>query len=346
MMFRADAPAPLMPTPVAPPMPAATEAASEKTLMSASEVALTVTPAAVLTSAPASSARTTPSITLRARDTPSDSAAPVDAPMPAAIEAAPANAVMLDALEASAATALALMTLARVPAANAVRVPACTRTPIWFSAQTPEALTPTPVPPPRPTATEPETTSASMVWLASALKTTSPSVSIRVSSATARTVAIASSPTAPKPSWPIRLRATEMPMDAPTPVDEPAPTAADSEAMVAEIRDWLTALRSMFSVALTSLKRRMASVEPLKRLTATAPAPLNAMPAPPAAMPMAADAATDTALMLLRAMLTAWPSKVRTKLLPSASVIFQDVPASMIETASSGSTSFQLTSSE
>jgi hypothetical protein len=61
--------------------------------------------------------------------------------MPAAIEAAPANAVMLDLLEAAAVTALALITLARVPTADSVSVPACTRAPVWFSAHTPEALT-------------------------------------------------------------------------------------------------------------------------------------------------------------------------------------------------------------
>ena len=68
--------------------------------------------------------------------------------------------------------------------------------------------------------------------------------------------------------------------------------------MVLSLLAWRTTSPSS---AVAELARSSASVDPLRVLTATAPAPLNAKPEPPPLMPMAAEAATDTALMLLRA---------------------------------------------
>ena len=189
--------------------------------------------------------------------------------------------------------------LGRLPRPWSVRLPARTRVPIWFSAQTPEPLAASPVPPPPATAAEPEKTTASMLWLASADNDTFPKVETALSSNKARTVAMALSPTVPKPSWPIKLRATEMPMEAPTPV--PAPPAIDTEreAMVAEILASDSANRLIFCVALAVLLTSKASVEPAMVLIATAPAPLKAKPELPT--PMAAEAATEMALMLFLA---------------------------------------------
>ena len=297
----ADAPAPLTPTPVAPPKAMATEAARPKTWMSASEMAWTVTVLFELRLAPSREASTTPSMMLRASETPTDKAAPVPPPKAAASEAAPATARIDERSLACTSTSSASMSLGRSPRADKVVTPACTRVPIWFSAQTPEPLAARPVPPPPASAAEPETTKALMTWRPSARRSSTPPASMSESMTRARTVAIASSPTMPKPSWPIRLRATAMPMDAPSPVPEPTPTATDKAAMVALMVLSLDALSTTSpSAAVAEPLRSKASVEPLMVLTATAPAPLKARPEPPPLMPMAAEAATDTALMLLR----------------------------------------------
>ena len=181
-----------------------------------------------------------------------------------------------------------------------VSTPAWTRLPIWFSAQTPDPAMPTPESDPNPTATEPDSTSASMVCLASALSNRSPAARTVLLITKACTVAMALSPTTPKPSWPIRLRAIEMPIDAPTPGPMPAATATDSEAMVAEMLDWLCASSWTLAALVTTLLPINASVCPITELIATAPAPLTATATLLADAAMAADAATDTALMLLR----------------------------------------------
>ncbi len=65
---------------------------------------------------------------------------------------------------------------------------------------------------------------------------------ISLSITRARTVAIASSPTLPNPAWPMRLRATEMPIEAPTPV-WPAAIATEIAATRAAITESLSACR-------------------------------------------------------------------------------------------------------
>ena len=239
---------------------------------------------------------------LRASETPIDRAAPTLPPKAAASEAAPAKERIDERSVACTSTSPASMSLGRSPNSVAVLAPACTRVPIWFSAHTPEPLAARPLPPPRPTAAEPETTRELMTWRASARKSSTPPVVTSESMMRARTVAIESSPTRPKPSWPIRLRATAMPMDAPRPLPLPPAMATDRAAIVALMPLSLLACSTTSpSSALAEPARSKASVEPLMVLRATAPAPLKARPEPPPLMPMAAEAATDTALMLLRA---------------------------------------------
>ncbi len=92
----ADAPAPLIPTPVVPPSPAPTEAARLNTLMLASDFASTWTVFADVSLAPSNPASTEPSITLRARETPIDSATPVVPPKATASVDAAATDLMVD----------------------------------------------------------------------------------------------------------------------------------------------------------------------------------------------------------------------------------------------------------
>ncbi len=217
-------------------------------------------------------------------------------------------------------------------------MPACTRVPILFSAHTPEPLAARPVPAPKPTATEPEKTSASMVCRPVANSVRSPSASMSLSTTSARMVAIESAPERPKPSAPIRLRATEMPIEAPTPVELLAAIAADNAATVAAIFESETATMLRSPAAWTVLDSSTASVAPRIALMATAPAPLNARPDPPAETPIAAEAATDTALMLLRRTASSPPSRARLKLLPAASTMRQTSPRSSIDTDSVGRT--------
>ena len=107
-------------------------------------------------------ASTTPSITFRASDTPTEIATPVW-PNAAAMVAAPANELMSDTSLAAMSISPTMMRLGRAPAVvDAVSMPDCTRTPIWFSAQTPEPLTATPVWP-AAMAADPATTSASII---------------------------------------------------------------------------------------------------------------------------------------------------------------------------------------
>ena len=296
--LRADTPAPLTPTPVAPPSAMAIDAARPKTWMSASDSACTVTLVLELSTAPSSDASTEPSMMLRAKETPTDTATPMVPPKAADKEAAPAKDRIEERSVAWTKTPSASTVLLR--SAVSVVTPACTRVPIWFSAQTPEPLRARPVVPPAATAAEPDTTKASMTWRASARRSSQPAALTSESLTRARTVAMALSPSMPKPSWPIRLRATAMPMDAPRPVLVPTPTATDKAAMVALMVLSLDALSTTSPSAVAELARNKASVEPLMVLTATAPAPLKARPDAEALMPMAAEAATETALMLLR----------------------------------------------
>ena len=84
----------------------------------------------------------------------------------------------------------------------------------------------------------------------------------------------------------------------------PPATATDKAAIVEAIVASLEA-RTLRSPALsTVLPMISASIAPRIELTATAPAPLKAMPWPPAEMPTAAEAATETALMLMRSIET------------------------------------------
>ncbi len=122
-----------------------------------------------------------------------------------------------------------------MPNLVSVKTPACTSVPISFCAHTPEPLAAIPVPLLPATAADPEMTSASITCLASARRSRLPPKVISESIATALMVAVAASPNTPKPSLPIRLRATEMPIEAPTPLLLPAPTATDSETIVAAI---------------------------------------------------------------------------------------------------------------
>ena len=270
--------------------------------MSASDKDCTVTVVLALSTAPSIEDRTELLMTLRAKDTPTDRATPLPPPKAAARDAAPAKARMDERSVARTRTSSASMALGRSPKAVRVVTPACTRVPIWFSAHTPEPLAAMPLPAPTAIAAEADTTRASMTWRASARRSSTPPVVTSESMTKARTVAMALSPTMPKPSWPIRLRATAMPMEAPRPEPVPAPTATDKAAMVAEMVLSLLALSTTSpSSAVAELARSSASVDPLRVLTATAPAPLKAKPEPPPLMPMAAEAATDTALMLLRA---------------------------------------------
>ena len=196
----ADAPAPLTPTPVAPPTAIAIEAARPNTWMSASDKACTVTVVLALSTAPSSEASTEVLMVLRANDTPTDTATPLPPPKAAASEAAPANARMDDRSVARTKTSLASMVLGRSPKAVKVVTPACTRVPIWFSAHTPEPLAAMPLPAPTAIAAEADTTRASITWRASARKSSTPPVVTSESMTLARTVAIALSPTMPKPS--------------------------------------------------------------------------------------------------------------------------------------------------
>ena len=176
------------------------------------------------------------------------------------------------------------------------------RMPIWFCAHTPEPLAATPAELPTPTAAEPATTSAEMVCWEAAFIFRSPSEVMLESITKARVVAMAASPTAPKPSWPIRLRATDTPIEAPTPAaPPPAAMAADRAAMREEIEASLCAWITTSPLATTLAWRNTASVEPMTELMATAPAPEMATALPPPKL-MAAEAATEVALMALRVM--------------------------------------------
>ena len=98
----------------------------------------------------------------------------------------------------------------------------------------------------------------------------------------------------------MKLRATAMPMDAPMPTDAPPPIAAVAATTVESMSDELSAVSVTLPPLSITLSSPRATV--LLRITfcATAPAPLTAMPTPPPPMPTATDAATDTALIVLR----------------------------------------------
>ncbi len=122
-------PAPARPTP-ARPAPAAAEAATPRALMVAASVARTSTsPLRARTAWPFSAlsamkALTLFSISLRARDRPTDTAKPA-APMPTATEALPVKASMMDVSLASTRTASAVMPRApAAPSASSGPVPA------------------------------------------------------------------------------------------------------------------------------------------------------------------------------------------------------------------------------
>ena len=101
-MFIADAPAPLTPTPAEPPpMPTASAAAMAITSMLAADLAITFRSPLAASRAPAISASTWVAITLRAKDTPIDTATPFCTPPPSATDTAATTAVMLALLLAS-----------------------------------------------------------------------------------------------------------------------------------------------------------------------------------------------------------------------------------------------------
>ena len=286
------------------PAASAIDAAAARTRIVESELASTSTVPRASSSAPCRLASTTPSMMLRDSETPIDTATPVW-PKAAAIVAAPAKALISEVSVARAEASCTTMREGRAPTvAEAVSTPDCTRTPIWFSAHTPEPLTATPVWP-AAIAAEPATTKASMVWRVVADRSRSPLAVMSLSTTRARTVEIASSATLPKPSWPIRLRATDTPIEAPTAVC-PAAIATDSAATRAAITASLRALTLTSPCACTVLSSSSASVSPAIELTATAPAPEIAIPVRP--MPTAADAATAIALMLVRVTATVSPA--------------------------------------
>ena len=174
--------------------------------------------------------------------------------------------------------------------------------------------------------------------------TTSPALELsELSCNSARTWAMPLS--LPKPALPIRLRATEMPIEAPTPLPELAAIDTDRAATVAEMRPSLSAYRPMSWAPVTWVLPSKASVLPMRVLTATAPAPLKARAEPPPEAAIEAEAATDRALMLLRVNLS--PSFMRSmvKLRPSASTSFQVLPASSTDSVSFGSSLSQLMAS-
>ena len=97
---------------------------------------------------------------------------------------------------------------------------------------------------------------------------------------------------------PMLFWATATPIDAPTPLLPPKPTANDAATTVAWIAEVLAALTFILPATVTVDRSTIASVCVCTLLIATAPAPLSATPDwPPTPMPT--EAATDTALMLL-----------------------------------------------
>ena len=115
MMFIADAPAPLTPTPAVPPTAAASAAAMDVTSMLAADLAITFRSPLAASRAPAISASTWVAITLRAKDTPIDTATPALLPNAAAIAAAPAKAWIRELSRASMSTLRTEMSLKRWP---------------------------------------------------------------------------------------------------------------------------------------------------------------------------------------------------------------------------------------
>ena len=100
MTFVASAPAPLTAMPALPPMPAASEAATDVALIDEDSVAMTLT-APLVVVIPSFALRiyacTSLLMLLRASETPMDSEIPASPPKDAASDAAPATATMVDA---------------------------------------------------------------------------------------------------------------------------------------------------------------------------------------------------------------------------------------------------------
>ena len=290
----ATAPAPLTPMPAPPPKPAAIAAANATTRIAASSAAVTVMlPRVVATSSASKIVATTVLLmVLNASPMPIATDTPAVRPNDAASETAPASASMVELL-----AAVTLMLPASMPAAPSPSIALRTSTPMVFSAYTPEPPMATPTTAPMPTAADPAITIESMVWSARALRLRLPAASTLVSFSTActppRTVESLG-------DAPMKLRATATPIDAPMPTDAPPPIATVAATTVASMSDALSAVSVTWPPLSITLSSACATVRPMITFCATAPAPLTAMPTPVPPRPTATDAATDTALIVLR----------------------------------------------
>jgi hypothetical protein len=98
---------------------------------------------------------------------------------------------------------------------------------------------PTPATPPKPTAADPAITTELMVWLDKEVRLRSPSAMTLVLSRNASTWTGVSVPSGVQP---MKLRATETPIEAPTPATPPPPIASEAATTVDEIFEVLAAL--------------------------------------------------------------------------------------------------------
>src|SRR5205823_4660241 len=96
---------------------------------------------------------------------------------------------------------------------------------------------------------------------------------------------------------PMKLRATETPIEAPTPADPPAPSDTAAAATVAWISEPLSAASETSPALFSLLASTYALLFVRMTFCETAPAPATATPAEPP-NPAASEAAAETTLML------------------------------------------------
>ena len=263
MTLATSAPAPLTPAPTSPP-PTASDAAAAIAVIVAELSAVMVMPVTssgsfgssgcvAVTAVFCSWAETSLEIVLRAMvaltamDTPTR-------PMPAARLAEPAIAMIAEWSAARSPTLAAVTVAAVTVAAEVAEMNAWTSEAIVFSAQTPAPLRPTPATAPAPIAADIATTRAAIVWPPTASRVSAPEAVTEVFRRKAPTSGSAS---ASLTAVPMVLRATETPIEAPTPALVTAtPMAAEAAAMTATTEEVEVASRSILAARVTVLASR------------------------------------------------------------------------------------------
>ena len=258
MTLATSAPAPLTPAPTSPP-PTASDAAAAIAVIVAELSAVMVMPVTssgsfgssgcvAVTAVFCTWAETSLEIVLRAMVALTAMATPTR-PMPAARLAEPAIAMIAEWAAARSPTLAAVTVAAEVAEMNA-----WTSEAIVFSAQTPAPLRPTPATAPAPIAADIATTRAAIVWPPTASRVSAPEAVTEVFRRKAPTSGSAS---ASLTAVPMVLRATETPIEAPTPALVTAtPMAAEAAAMTATTEEVEVASRSILAARVTVLASR------------------------------------------------------------------------------------------